>query len=172
MQATEQKGRTVRDTAKSTLDPERLFDLLADPIERQRWDWCPAYIQQEPVEAATGPALQGAHYTIRGTARGVRFVATAFITAADRPRRYQTRSETTFERAYPDAGQIDEYTIEPDGAGSLVHYSVTITRIPGTGAPLLGLLTGLLEPLLISGAAKRNFRNTLRYAEKYAEAKA
>jgi hypothetical protein len=169
MQATEQKGRTVRDSARSTLDPARLFDLLADPVERQKWDPCPSYVQQEPVEAALGPASEGAQYTVRGTARGIRFVATAFITAADRPRYYQTRSETTFERAYADASQIEEYTIEPDGAGSLVHYSVTITRIPGTGAPLLGLLTSLLEPLLISGAAKRNFRNTLRYAEKHAE---
>src|SRR5438093_5848288 len=58
MQATE-KGRTVRDTTTSTLDPERLFDLLADPIERQGWDLCPSYIQQEPVAAAPGAALEG-----------------------------------------------------------------------------------------------------------------
>ena len=171
MQATE-KGRTVRDTARSTLAPERLFDLLADPIERQRWDLCPSYISQEPMEAVPGPALQGATYTVRGTARGVRFVGTARVTAAERPRRYQTRSETSFERAYPDAASIDEYIIEPDGQGSLVHYSITIIKIPGTGAPLLGLFSSLLEPLLVPGAVKRNFRNTLRYAEKHAEARA
>ena len=168
MQATE-RGRTVRDTAKSILNPARLFDLLADPIERQKWDLCPPYVHQEPMEAAPGPALEGARYTVRGTARGIRFVANALITAADRPRRYQTRSETTFERAYPDSATIDEYVIEPDGDGSLVHYSVTIIKVPGTGAPLLGLLASLLEPLLVPGAAKRNFRNTLRYAEKHAE---
>ncbi len=168
MQATE-KGRIVRDTTTSTLDPERLFDLLADPIERQKWDLCPSYIQQEPVEAAPGVALEGSRFTVRGTARGVRFVATALVTAADRPRRYQTRSETTFERAYPDAAAIDEYVIEPDGDGSVVHYSVTIIKVPGTGAPLLGLLSSFLEPLLVPGAAKRNFRNTLRYAERHAQ---
>jgi hypothetical protein len=169
MQATEQQGRIVRDAARSTLNAARLFDLLADPIERQKWDLCPSYISQEPVEAAPGPALQGAGFTVRGTARGVRFVDTAVVTAADRPGRYQTRSETTFERAYPDAAAIDEYVIEPDGDGSLVHYTSTIIKIPGTGAPLLGLLTSLLEPLLVPGAVKRNFRNTLRYAEKHAE---
>jgi hypothetical protein len=162
----------VTDTARSTLGPRRLFDLLADPIERQKWDLCPSYVRQEPMEAAPGPALEGARYTVRGTARGVRFVATALITAADRPRRYQTRSETTFERAYPDAATIDEYVIEPDGDGSLVHYSATMIKVPGTGAPLLGLLSSLLEPLLVPGAVKRNFRNTLRYAEKHAEVSA
>jgi len=141
---------------------------LADPIERQKWDLCPAYISQEPMEAVPGPALEGARYTVRGTARGIRFVAHARITAADRPRRYQTRSETTFERAYPDSATVDEYLIEQDGDGSLVHYSVTIIKVPGTGAPLLGLVTSLLEPLFVPGAAKRNFRNTLRYAEKHA----
>ncbi len=35
MPATERRGQTVRDTARCTLDPERLFDLLADPTERQ-----------------------------------------------------------------------------------------------------------------------------------------
>jgi polyketide cyclase/dehydrase/lipid transport protein len=168
MQATE-RGRTVRDTARSTLDPARLFDLLADPIERQKWDLCPSYIQQDPMEAAPGPALEGASFTVRGTARGIRFVGTAVVTAAERPRRYQTRSETTFERAYPDAAAIDEFVIEPDGSGSLVHYSATIIKVPGTGATLLGLFSALLEPLLVPGAVKRNFRNTLRYAEKHAE---
>jgi hypothetical protein len=168
MQATE-KGRTVRDTARSTLDTARLFDLLADPIERQKWDLFPPYVRQEPMEATLGPALKGARYAIRGTARGIPFIANALITAADRPRRYQTRTETTFERAYPDSVTIDEYVIEPHGDGSLVHFSVTNIKVPGTGATLLGLLSSLLEPLLAPGAAKRNFRNTLRNAEKHAQ---
>lgn len=159
----------MRDTTKSTLDPERLFDLLADPIERQKWDPCPAYVRQEPVEAAPGPALQGARYSVRGTVRGIRFISTVLVTAADRPRRYETRSETTFERAYPDATEVAEYVIEPDGDGSLVRLSVMIIKVPGTGAFLLGLLSALLEPLLAPSAVKRSFRDTLRYAEKHAE---
>ena len=81
MQA-EQRGRTVRDTAACLLKPEQLFDLLADPIERQKWDLCPPYIRQEPLAAAPGPALRGARYTGRGTARGIGYVVLAVVTAA------------------------------------------------------------------------------------------
>jgi len=168
MQASDQRGRTVRDTATCLLTPERLFDLLADPIERQKWDLCPPHITQEPLAAAPGPALQGARYTGRGTARGVGFVGQTLVTAADRPRRYETRSETRFERAYPDAVAIEEYLIEPEGTGSLVHYTMTIVKTSGTGAFLMTLLSALLEPFVTPRAAKNNFRNMLRSAEKQA----
>ena len=164
----EQRGRTIRDTAACLLKPEQLFDLLADPIERQKWDLCPPYITQEPLAAAPGPALQGARYTGRGTARGIGFVVLAMVTAADRPRRYETRSETRFARAYPDAVAIEEYRIEPEGTGSLVNYTVTIMKTPGTGTPLMRLLSALLEPITAPRAAKSNFRNMLRYAENHA----
>jgi hypothetical protein len=167
MQA-EQRGRTIRDTAACLLKPEQLFDLLADPIERQRWDLCPPYITQEPLAAAPGPALQGARYTGRGTARGIGYMVLAVVTAADRPHRYETRSETRFERGYPDAVAIEEYRIEPLGIGSLVHYTVTIVKTPGTGTVLMRLLSALLEPVTAPRAAKSNFRNMLRYAEKHA----
>ena len=167
MQA-EQRGRTIRDTAACLLKPEQLFDLLADPIERQKWDLCPPYITQEPLAAAPGPALQGARYTGRGTARGIGFVVLAMVTAADRPRRYETRSETRFERAYPDAVAIEEYRIEPEGTGSLVNYTVTIMMTPGTGTPLMRLLSAVLEPITAPRSAKSNFRNMLRYAENHA----
>ena len=170
MQATEQRGRTVRDRASCRLTPERLFDLLADPMERQKWDLCPPYIVQEPVAAAPGPALEGARYTVRGTARGIGFVGKTVITAAERPRRYETRSETRFERAYPEAVAIEEYLIEPEGTGSLVHYTMTIVKTPGTGAFLMAALSALLEPVMVPRAAKSNFRNMLRYAEKHAAA--
>jgi len=167
MQA-EQRGRTVRDTAACLLKPEQLFDLLADPIERQKWDLCPPYIRQEPLAAAPGPALRGARYTGRGTARGIGYVVLAVVTAADRPRRYETRTETRFERAYPDAVAIEEYRIEPQGAGSLVHYAVTIVKTPGSGTLLTRLLLAVLEPITAPRVAKSNFRNMLRYAEKHA----
>ena len=168
MQSTDKRGRTVRDSAVSVLTPERLFDLLVDPLERQKWDLCPPYIVQEPLAAAPGPALRGTRYTGRGTARGVGYVVLAVVTAADRPYRYETRSESRFERAYPDAVAIEEYRIEPEGTGSLVHYMVTIVKTPGTGTFLMRLLSALLEPLTTPRAAKTNFRNTLRYAEKHA----
>ena len=168
MQATDQRGRTVQDTATCVLTPERLFDLLADPTERQKWDLCPPYIVQEPLAAAPGPALQGARYTGRGTARGIGYVVLAVVTAADRPRRYEVRTETRFERAYPAAVAIEEYRIEPEGTGSLVHYTVTFVKTPGTGTPLMRLLSALLEPVTAPRAAKSNFRNMLRYAEKHA----
>src|SRR5437899_2335567 len=164
----EQRGRIVKDTAVSTLSPERLFDLLANPIERQRWDLCPSYITQEPIETAPGLALAGTRFSIRGTARGIAFTGDAVVTVADRPRRYETRSETTFARAYPAAVAVEEYRIEPEGTGSLVHFRMMISRTPGTGAFLTRVLSAILEPLLTAGAAKRNFRNTLRYAEKEA----
>jgi len=172
MQAPERKGRTVRDSAVCALAPERLFDLLADPIERQTWDLCPPYITQEPLQAAPGPALRGPRYSARGTARGIRFVGTTLVMAADRPRRYQTSSEMTFERAYPDAWAVEEYLIEPQGDGSLVRYTMRVATVPGTGAFLFGLLNALLEPFVAPNGAKRNFRNTLRYAEKHAEVSA
>ena len=168
----EPRGRTIEDSASCHLSPERLFDLLANPTERQKWDLCPSYIAQEPVEAAPGPALQGARYTARGTARGIAFTGTTIVIASDRPRRYQTSSQTKFERAYPDAAAIEEYRIEPDGTGSRVHYTMTFLKTPGTGAFLTRLLSDLLEPLVAAGAAKRNFRNTLAYAEKHAGMKA
>jgi len=164
----DQRRRTVEDTAVSLLNPERLFDLLANPVERQRWDLCPPYIMQEPVEAPPGLALAGARYRVRGTARGIAFTGNMVVTAADPPRRYELRSETTFARAYPTATSVEEYRIEPDGAGSLVHYRMTLNRTPGTGTFLMRALSALLEPLLTPGAVKRNFRGTLRYAEKEA----
>jgi len=164
----EERGRTVEDSAPCLLSPERLFDLLVDPNERQKWDLCPPHIVLQPVEAAPGPALQGARYTARGTVRGIGFVGTALVMVSDRPHRYQIRSETKFERAFPDAVSIEEYRIEPDGTGSRVHYTMTIMKTPGTGAFLTRLVSALLEPLVTARAAKRNFRETLRYAEKHA----
>jgi hypothetical protein len=168
MQATEQRKRTVQDTAACLLSPEQLFDLLADPTERQTWDLCPPYIVQEPLAAAPGPALRGARYTGRGTARGIGYVVLATVTAADRPGRYEVRTESRFERAYPDAVAVEEYRIESEGTGSLVHYTVTFVKTPGTGKPLMRLLLALLEPVTAPRAAKSNFRNMLRYAEKHA----
>ena len=167
MQA-DQRGRTIRDTAACALRPEQLFDLLSDPTERQQWDLCPPYITQEPLAAAPGPALQGARYTGRGTLRGIGYVVLAIVTAADRPRRYEIRAESRFERAYPDAVAVEEYLIEPAGTGSLVHYRATILKTPGTGTLLMRLLSAVLEPVMAPRAAKTNFRNMLRYAEKHA----
>ena len=168
MQASDQRGRTVQETAACGLTPERLFDLLVDPTERQKWDHCPPYIVQEPLAAAPGPALQGARYAGRGTARGIGYVVLAVVTAADRPRLYEVRTETRFERAYPEAVAIEEYRIEPEGTGSLVHYTVTFVKTPGTGTPLMRLVLAFLEPVTAPRAAKSNFRNMLRYAEKHA----
>jgi len=164
----EPRGRIVEDTALCRLSPERLFDLLVDPNERQKWDLCPPWIALEPVEAPPGPALEGARYTARGKARGIGFVGTAFVMASDRPHRYRIRSETKFERAFPDAASIEEYRIEPAGTGSRVHYTMTIVKTPGTGAFLTRLVSALLEPFVTARAAKRNFRETLGYAEKHA----
>ena len=94
----------------------------------------------------------------------------AMVTAADRPRRYEIRAESRFERAYPDAVAVEEYLIEPAGNGSLVHYRATIVKTPGTGAFLMAALSALLEPVMVPRAAKSNFRNMLRYAEKHAAA--
>jgi Polyketide cyclase / dehydrase and lipid transport len=169
MQATEaQARRKIQHTATCRLSPERLFDLLANPGERQKWDLCPSYITLEPLAAAPGPALEGARYTARGTARGIPFIGKTFVTAAERPRRYQTRSETQFARYYPSAAAIEEYLIEPEGTGSRVHYTMTLLKTPADGAVLTRLITSLLEPLLGGSAAKRNFLNTLRYAEQHA----
>jgi hypothetical protein len=92
----------------------------------------------------------------------------AVVTAADRPRRYETRTETRFERAYPESVAVEEYRIAPEGSGSLVHYTVRFVTTPGTGSPFMRLLTALLEPVTAPRTAKSNFRNVLRYAEKYA----
>jgi len=162
----------VQDTATCVLTPERLFDLLADPTERQKWDLGPPYVEQEPLAAAPGPALQGARYTGRGTARGIGYVVLAAVTAAERPHRYEMRTETRFERAYPSAVAIEEYRIEPSATGSLVHYTVTFVKTPGTGTPLMRLLSAVLEPVTAPRIARGNFRNTLRYAEKYVGASA
>jgi len=169
MRPTEKEARrTIQHTAPCRLSPEALFDLLANPGERQKWDLCPSYITLEPLAAAPGPALEGARYTARGTARGIPFVGKTFVIAAERPRRYQTRSETQFARYYPDAALIEEYLIEPEGSGSRVQYTITILKTRGGGAFLTRVITAMLEPLLAGGAAKSNFRNTLRYAEQHA----
>ena len=169
MQSTEtQARRTIRHTAPCRLSPENLFDLLANPGERQKWDLCPPYITLEPLAAAPGPALEGARYTARGMARGIPFIGKTFVIAAERPRRYQTRSETQFARYYPTFAGIEEYVIEPEGTGSRVHYTLTLLKTPAAGAFFTRLITGLLEPLLGGSAAKRNLMNTLRYAEKHA----
>ena len=90
------------------------------------------------------------------------------ITGADPPHRYETHSEMKFERAYPDSVATEEYRIEPEGTGSRVHYKMTLTTVPGTGALFTRVLSAILTPLVTPGAIKRNFRGTLRYAERHA----
>jgi hypothetical protein len=160
-------ARVVRDTAICSLTPERLFDLLANPTERQTWDLCPAYIRQEPIDAPPGLALKGQRYAVRGSARGVPFVASSLVEEAERPFRYAQRSETTFERVYPSATATEEYAIEPHREGSLVRYTMRMTRTAG-GSLLMRSLAFVLEPLTVPAAARRNFRNGLQYAEAFA----
>jgi hypothetical protein len=171
MQATEaQARRTIQHTATCRLSPETLFDLLANPAERQNWDLFPSYITLEPLAAEPGAALEGARYTARGTARGIPFMAKTVVLAAERPRRYQIRSETQFTRYYPDAVLIEEYVIEPEGTGSRVKHTITALKTPASGAFLVRVITALLEPLLAGGATERNFKDTLRHAEQHAGA--
>ena len=170
MQATEPALRPsfkFSDSATCRLPPAVLFDLLADITERQKWDSCPPYVKAEPIMARPGAALGGARYTASGTVRGIPFEAEAVVIMADRPYRYATRSVTRFARALPTATALEEYRMLPEGTGSLVHYSVEITKHPGTGHWLTRTVNALLEPLLGKRALRKNFRDVLLNAERH-----
>jgi hypothetical protein len=172
MQATETRKRNARvytDSATCRLSPEVLFDLLADIGERQKWDTCPPYVKQEPIMARPGAALEGARYTASGTVRGVAYDAEAHVIAADRPSRYTVESIMRFARALPTASSVEEYRIYPDPVGSLVQYSVVISKDSRSGDWLNRTLNDLLEPFFAAKALRKNFRDVLRNAEKYVE---
>ena len=164
---TQRPTRTFSDTATCRLSPEVLFDLLADITERQKWDSCPPYVKQEPIMASPGAALSGSRYVASGTVRGVPYEAEAVVVAADRPTRYAVRSFTRFARALPNATSVEEFRISPDPAGSLVRYSVEITKDRGTGDWLNRTLNDLIEPFFAANALRKSFRDILRNAEKH-----
>jgi len=171
MQATDVRGRTFRDTAVSDLAPETLYDLLANFRDRRTWDLCPAWLVYETYDVAPGIAVEGTTIVTRGTARGIPFTGSSVVTRAERPTRLAYRSATKAERAMPDGETFEEYTLEPQGAGSLVHYSMTLATEPGTGSWINRVLNGVLGPILSGNMTRRNFRNGLRWAEAYARSR-
>ena len=150
------------DEVTSPLPAADLFELLADPRGCITWHEHPSVARPASIEAPDGPALRGATYTSRGMIGKIECLTTTTVTAAERPRFYETSSHTTF--GHPRAPALDSkerFVLEDRPSGSLVRYETNITR---DFSSLDILSRGYMEllNLINAGRAERGLRKCFR----------
>jgi hypothetical protein len=164
----------VVDTIQSSLRPDALFDLLADPQGCATWHEHPGNLTVDAVDAAPGLALQGAEYHTRGTFSGIPYTSTTVVREAQRPRTYA--SETEMIVHHPRALLAtqfctERYTIDASPSGSTVRYESVLVRRWNDGALAVAsrLLQKVFDSLFAVPMTRRNLRMLLSSAERRGE---
>ena len=164
----------IVDTIQSSLRPDALFDLLADPQGCVTWHEHPDGVTVDAVEAAPGLALQGAELHMRGKMRGVPYRSRTIVLVAQRPTTYVT--ETEFVIDHPRALLmklvcVERYTIGPVHWGSTVRYETQQLRSWNKGALATAsrLLQKVVDSFVATSMTRRGVRMLLSSAERQGE---
>jgi len=158
-------------TTQSSLRPDALFDLLADPQGCVTWHEHLDDVIVDAVDAPVGLALQGAEFHMRGRMRGIPFRSRTVVLEAQRPSAYAT--ETEFFIEHPRALLIkqvcmERYTIDRADSGSTVRYESRQLRSWNTGALAAAsrLLQKVFDRFLATSITRRGLRKLLNSAER------
>jgi len=97
------------------LAPGVAFAFMADLTNFERWD--PGVVRSEQVVGARPGPDAAYDVTVKGARRPLRYVTNAY----DPPRRVVVQARSRVLTS------LDEITVEPDGAGSIVTYHARLT---------------------------------------------
>ena len=167
----------VLDGLRTSLAPDVLFDLLADPQGCVTWHEHPKGFVIESVDSPPGAALAGTRFTTIGRIGDIPFTSETVVTDAVRPFWYAMRSETRIQ--HPRALLLStvgaqSYAIEPEGDGSAVGYKTECFRTWRSG--LVSMYAQLVQAVFdrrkATVATRSHQELLLRSAERHAAPRA
>jgi len=167
----------VLDGLRTSLGPDVLFDLLADPQGCVTWHEHPKGFVVEAVDSPPGVALMGTRFTTTGMIGGVPFTSETVVTEAVRPFRYAMRSETRIlhpRAVLLSAVAVQRYAIKPERDGSAVGYETECFRTWRSGlvSTYAQLVQAVFDRRKAPAATRSHQELLLRSAERHAAARA
>lgn len=163
------KEITFTMSSRTTAPPEAVYDVLADVGGHLDWAGSRGHkkFRLTGVQADAAPAQKGSEWTSTGIAPDGTFTDRSIVTDAARPSRFEftTQAHVAFRKGGEgDWTVLNRYDIEPDGTGSRVVYTQTVTRanemgpmkmmlIPVVGSLMKGMAKGLAKPAMGNLAA-------------------
>jgi uncharacterized protein YndB with AHSA1/START domain len=171
-------GKEIEFTAtmRTAAAPEAVYDVLTDVHGHLDWAGTRAHkkFRLTGVEADAAPAEKGSEWTSTGAAPDGTFADRSIVTDATRPSRFEftTEAHVAFRKGGEgDWTVLNHYEIEPDGAGSRVIYTQTVTRANDMGPLKVMLipLVGSAMKMMVSGLIKPAMRNLAKVAEERAK---
>jgi hypothetical protein len=157
-------------TTTTTLEPETLFDLLADPRDYSRWTDIHGF-KAESIDAPPGSAVAGTEILMRGSYRSIPYTCRTTVVRADRPTTFETRSEITLHSRrslVKSMTSSDRYTLEPHGSGSTVTLESRFARSPWMRFFLMDWFLDLYARSFGSRMFRKALEELMRSAERYA----
>jgi len=157
------------DSVRTSLSPNRLFDLMADPHGCLTWHAHPNGTVVSSVDAPQGLALAGTEVRVRGQIGKFPLTTRTVVTRADRSVCFETASEVIFDHPrLPTVLTTERYLIEPDGGGSIVRYETEMSRDWSKGTPLYRLMCKITDRFFAPSQTQRCFRDLIASAERHA----
>jgi uncharacterized protein YndB with AHSA1/START domain len=160
------KEITYRLTANLPAPPEAVYDTLADIPSHLEWGGkrVRKNFRLTSLESNESNAQTGTEWSSSGTAPDGTFRDRSIVTEAERPRRFEFRTEShvSFKSgAEADWTTVNRYEVEPRSGGSRITYTQRLTRATDLGGAkmLLNPIVGPLARMMMGGLVKPAMKN-------------
>ncbi len=159
----------VVDAIATSLAPDTLFDLLADPQGCLTWHAHPNGLVISSIEAPPGLALAGTEFRMRGQMGKFPMSSRAIVTRSERSQRYETDWEVVFDHPrLPSSFGTERFLIEANATGSMVRYETEVSRDWSKGTWLYRIVSDVYDRFFATEKTRRCFRELLKSAERHA----
>jgi len=158
-------------TVMSAAPPEAVFDTITDL--RAHLEWSGERAASETfklleLDAPGGPALVGTEFASSGAAENGTFHDRSVISEASRPTVFVIDTDSRLERKRGEAWEAHfthRYDVTPEGGGSRITYTETISRVNYVPYWLKWGVRTIFRPY-VNSADRKQLANLARLAEE------